>query len=155
MAYWPDGTSATLDITVGDLLGQTHAKRQSGQCEGDLETLQHSVTKNKIGIRQRQDHNILVVGIEQTRTIYSLRVSLFGAVESEHEHLPKDHPSLIAAVAFAKRLLERYCADEFPREEILRRKKEAMVEEGLTRPAGVKKRPAAEDARLDFCVLIQ
>ena len=132
VGHWPDGSSAQLQVQAKDLMSQLKSKRKSGSHgENDLAILYHKATKNKITIRQRVDHNLLVVGMEQTRCVYSLRVSLFGTVENEREHLDSSHPALIAATAFAKLVLQAYCDDEFQRDQILTHKKKMMLDKGI------------------------
>jgi hypothetical protein len=92
----------------------------------------HVATHNKIFLVQRLDHKLLCEMKEQSRSLTTVTVSMFGEVpvgpNGESIHVADDHPALLKALEFMKPLVLKYCADEVRVDQFAAWKKEAMKE---------------------------
>jgi hypothetical protein len=93
---------------------------------------EHVATHNKIFLVQRLDHKLLCEMKEQSRSLTTVTVSMFGEVpvgpNGESIHVADDHPALLKALEFMKPLVLKYCADEVRVDQFAAWKKEAMKE---------------------------
>jgi hypothetical protein len=93
---------------------------------------EHVATHNKIFLVQRLDHKLLCEMKEQSRSLTTVTVSMFGEVpvgpNGECIHVADDHPALLNALEFMKPLVLKYCADEVRVDQFAAWKKEAMKE---------------------------
>jgi hypothetical protein len=131
IANWPDGTSAKLDITYGDLQALDIERKHGGPQAGNLAELEVQATKHKLAILQKVDRNLLVILTEQNKQLCMVKVSVFGAVADEKRRLPNDDPVVQKAKQFMLELAKQYAAGTVRKSELNVKRNEALWKMGL------------------------
>jgi hypothetical protein len=131
IAEWPDGTSAKLNITCGELQVLDIERKHGGPQAGNLAELEVEATKHKLAILQKVDRNLLVILTEQTKQLCMVKVSLFGAVADETKRLPNDDPVLQKAKEFMLELAKQYSAGTVRKSELMDKRNEALWNMGF------------------------
>ena len=145
VAEWPDGHKARLPGVTGKTIAEKPVRRTA--CE-DLATMTHCKTHHKVYLRQRVDHNLIVVAFDQRKHLACIKMNLWGKIADERAPVDPSHPACQGCVKFMTKLIKKYCDDEVSKEGINKLKNEMLVKEfGSVRgvPMRMMKRPAAAD----------
>ena len=130
IAAWPDGFTARMPKISIEQLERWTAKAHT--CKGILWEAVHKVTKHALTVRQKVDHRLIVVLMEQQKQVCMIKAASFGSVTGgEKIPLPSDNPTLLKAVEFMGRVGEKYAAGEVERDGLKRLKDTMARSEGI------------------------
>lgn len=104
----------------------------------------HVETKHLIYVQQRIDRQLLLSLYEQTRQRLQIRVDVFGPVEDQGRHLPRDSAVLARALDFMRPIAEKFAAGLVEHKELINLRNE-MIKALATTSTPVKKRPASAE----------
>ena len=136
-ATWPDGFTALLPKITIEQLERWTAKAHT--CKGILWEGVHKATKHALTVRQRVDHRLIVVLLEQQKQVCMIKAASFGSVTGcEKIPLPSDDPTLLKAVEFMGRVAEKYASGEVDRAGLKNLKDTMAKIEGINLSAKLK-----------------
>jgi len=146
-ATWPDGFTATLTKTYGDLRAQLPVNNRSMDVLGSKLILEgtHKATKNAVKLDQRVGRKLLIVIYEQNRQILQCNVEEFGPCANGNQRLPETDETLIKAFDFMKPIYDLYIKDEVAKDELVNLKIK-MLEERKKLPKENKKESKEGDS---------
>ena len=92
---WPDGFTTQIPGLRQKDIGVQSRKRH---VVGELFSMEHSVTHNAIGIKQKVDRRLLMCVTEQGKQILMVKMCLWGNIENENHVVASSHPAAVGAL---------------------------------------------------------
>ena len=99
-----------------------------------------------LAIQQRVDRELLICCYEGSKNVLHAPMRLFGEVPGNgKDRIDPEHPTVIAATAFMKPILDEFAAGCLKRGDLLKARDERLLQQALPSASKkpVKKRPAA------------
>ena len=146
VAEFPDGAKYKIPGFTWGALTELTKNPHDPQILYEVECIN---THHKVQLKQKVDRHLLLVMVEQKKQVCMVKQSTFGIVPDEKTRSALDHPTLLQAVAFMKKVVDTFARGDADRSSLLKVRDELLIKEGIVaenanaKKSAARKRPSA------------